>query len=82
MVEFHGVALLALDARALVHLAVGVDGEIGHQGAQRFRGVVGLREALLAEAVVQAPLQRVHHAAGHAVARPALHRGDRLSPAW
>src|SRR3990170_48164 len=70
--------LLALDAGALVLVALGVDGEIGEQRAQHLRGVVGLGEALLAEAVVQAPLQRVHHAAGQAVARPALHRADRL----
>src|SRR5262245_58782745 len=66
------------DPGALVDAAVRVGPEVGEQRAHRVGGVSRLGEALLAEAVPHAPLQRVHDAAGHAVARPALEAADRL----
>src|SRR5262245_28141728 len=68
----------ALDSRALVHLALRVHGQVGEERGERVGHVAGLGEALLPEAVPQPPLQRVHHAACHAVTRPALVAADRL----
>src|SRR5487761_2145240 len=64
--------LLALDSRALVQVPVGVYAHIGQKVRDGLGHVSRLGKALLAETVVHAPLQRVHLAAGHAIAGPAL----------
>src|SRR5262245_35439196 len=66
------------DPGALVDVAVGIYREVSEQRAHRVGRVSRLREALLPEAIEHAPLQRVHDAAGHAVAGPALEAADRL----
>src|SRR5512142_1362834 len=69
---------LALDSRALVQVPVGIDAHVGQKVRDGLAGVSRLGEALLAETVVHAPLQRVHQAAGHAVTGPALECAYRI----
>src|SRR5487761_2416214 len=70
---------LALDSRALVQVPVGVYAHIGQKVRDGLGRVSRLGKALLAKAVVHAPLQRVHQAAGHAIAGPALEAAHRIS---